>query len=359
LFILKRDALMSERYTNPGRVLMVGLPGPTLDPTAAARLRHLGPGGVILFGRNLESAAQTETLLEEVRQLLAYPLLLALDQEGGRVSRLQPWVGATPAAAALARAGENAAFRFGSATAAALRALGFNLDFAPVVDLCAVDATNGIGDRSFGTDPERVTVLAGAFLDGLQDGGVAGCLKHFPGLGPTGVDSHERLPTATHSREQLDGSDLVPYRRLASRAATVMVGHGHYPALDPEADLPATLSFPVVTGLLRRDIGYRGLVVSDDLEMGAVAPLDADGHAAVRAVAAGCDLVLYCGGLDRAERAKAALARTARDDAGFERRLVQACRAVAAAATQRPVSYAGRGAWEAARRELAGFAGLC
>jgi len=338
---------------------MVGLAGPTLDPADARRLQHLGPGGVILFGRNLESAAQTVRLHEAIRQLLPYPLLLALDQEGGRVSRLQPWVGATPTAAALARAGEDAASRFGSATAAALRALGFNIDFAPVVDLCAIDATNGIGDRSFGTDPERVTVLAGAFLDGLQDGGVAGCLKHFPGLGPTSVDSHERLPTATRDREQLDGSDLVPYRRLASRAAAVMVGHGHYPALDPEPDLPATLSTPVVTGLLRQEIGYRGLVVSDDLEMGAVAPLDADGDAAVRAVAAGCDLVLYCAGLDRAERAKVALTRAARTDPGFERRLERAARAVAVAAAHRPTPRGDPGAWDTARRGLESFADLC
>jgi beta-N-acetylhexosaminidase len=350
---------MSEQHTNPGRLLMVGLRGPTLDPADAARLRQLGPGGVILFGRNLESAAQASRLLEDVQELLDYPLLLALDQEGGRVSRLQPLVGATPAAAALARAGENAALRFGRATAGALRALGFNIDFAPVVDLCAVDATNGIGDRSFGTDPDRVTVLAGAFLDGLQDGGVAGCLKHFPGLGPTSVDSHECLPTASHNREELDRSDLVPYRRLASRAAAVMVGHGHYPALDPEPDVPATLSSPVVTGLLRQDIGYRGLVVSDDFEMGAVASLDADGDAAVRAVAAGCDLVLYCASLDRADRAKAALVRAAKNDAGFERRLEQASRTVATALVHHPAPRAGLGAWDTARRELESFAGLC
>lgn len=350
---------MSEQRTDPGRLLMVGLPGPTLDPADAERLRRLGPGGVILFGRNLESAAQTAVLLERIQRLLAYPLLLALDQEGGRVSRLQSWIGETPTAAALARAGENAALRFGQATARALRALGFNLDFAPVVDLCTVDATNGIGDRSFGTDPNRATLLAGAFLDGLQDSGVAGCLKHFPGLGPTSVDSHERLPTASRKRDELDVVDLVPFRRLASRAAAVMVGHAHYPALDPEPDLPATLSSPVVTGLLREDIGFRGLVVTDDLEMGAVASLDADGDAAVRAIAAGCDLVLYCAALDRAERARAALLHAARNDAVFGRRLEQAAGAVATAAAGWPAPPSGPSGWDTARRGLQAFSSLC
>jgi beta-N-acetylhexosaminidase len=350
---------MSERGADPGRLLMVGLPAPTLEAADAERLRQLGPGGVILFGRNLESAAQTARLLEELQRLLDYPLLLALDQEGGRVSRLQPLIGETPTAAVLARSGEEAVLGFGRATAGALLALGFNIDFAPVVDLCAVEATNGIGDRSFGTDPDRVTLLAGAFLEGLQDGGVAGCLKHFPGLGPTSVDSHERLPTAARNRKELDESDLVPYRRLASRAAAVMVGHGHYPALDPEPGLPATLSSPVVTGLLRGEIGFGGLVVTDDLEMGAVASLDADGDAAVRAVAAGCDLVLYCAGLERAERARAALLRAAEHDAGFDRRLEQAAAAVATAASDRPVPPSDLSGWETARRGLQSFADLC
>jgi beta-N-acetylhexosaminidase len=349
---------MSGHEAQPGRSLMVALPGPALGREDAGRLKRLEPGGVILFLRNLESAGQTTELLRELRRLLPYPLLLALDQEGGRVSRLQPWVGKTPTAVALARAGAEAAGGFGRATAAGLRSLGFNLDFAPVVDLCDEQATNGIGDRSFGTDPERATQLAGAFLDALQAHGVAGCLKHFPGLGPTSVDSHERLPTATISRAELDRSDLVPYRRLAGRAASVMVGHGHYPALDPEPDRPASLSPPVVAGLLREQIGFRGLVVTDDLEMGAAAPWDVDGAAAVRAIAAGCDLVLYCAGLDRAELAREALARAAADDAGFRRRLGQAGRAVAAACGRWPAASGSEAAWDEARRELAAFSRL-
>jgi beta-N-acetylhexosaminidase len=350
---------MSGHEAQPGRSLMIGLPGPALGREDAERLKRLGPGGVILFLRNLESVRQTTELLRELRQLLPYPLLFALDQEGGRVSRLQPWVGKTPTAAALARAGSEAARDFGRATAAGLRSLGFNVDFAPVVDLSAEEATNGIGDRSFGTDPQQATQLAGAFLDALQRQGVAGCLKHFPGLGPTCVDSHECLPTAATAREELERSDLVPYRRMAGRAASVMVAHAHYPALDPEPGLPASLSPLVVTGLLREEVGFRGLVVSDDLEMGAVAPLDVDGAAAVRAMAAGCDLLLYCASLDRAEGAKAALARAAGDDSAFRRRLDQAVRAVAAACARWPAAPSAEAAWDEARRELAAFARLC
>jgi beta-N-acetylhexosaminidase len=313
---------------------------------------------VILFGRNLDSAARTTVLLRELRRLVPHPLLCALDQEGGRVSRLESWIGTTPTAERLARQGEQTLLRFGRATARGLHSLGFNLDFAPVVDLCTPGTTNGIGDRSFGTDPERTSLLAGAFLDGLQGEGVAGCLKHFPGLGPTSVDSHEQLPTAERDADGLRRLDLVPYRRLGARAASVMVGHGHYPGLDASPGIPATLSSTIVNGLLREEIGYHGLVVSDDLEMGAVAPLDQDGSAAVRAIRAGCDLLLYCASLERAERAAAALARQATDETAFAHRLTRASRTVAAAADRWVPPVPSAAAWETARRELGAFSGL-
>jgi beta-N-acetylhexosaminidase len=334
---------------------MVGLPGPVLDRDTARRLTRIGPGGVILFDRNLESPTQTAGLLEQLRSRAARPLLLALDQEGGRVSRLQAWIGSTPSAVALARAGEDTVFRFGRATARALRALGFTVDFAPVVDLCAGDVANGIGDRSFGTDPERVCLLAGAFLEALQGAGVAGCLKHFPGLGPTNLDSHVGLPTAERSRDELERLDLVPYRRLGGRAACVMVGHAAYPALDPDPRRPASLSPPVVTGLLRGSLRFGGLVVSDDLEMGAVAPIDEDGRAAVRAVAAGCDLVLYCASLERAERAADALARAAEEDPLFRGRVAQAESSVDATVARWSAGPGEPAAWDTALEEFERF----
>jgi beta-N-acetylhexosaminidase len=335
-----------------GRVLMVGLADTDIDAATGSRLRRLRPGGVILFTRNLESARQTVALIGELRRLAPHPLLVALDQEGGRVSRLEGWVGPTPTATCLASAGEAAVARFARATGRVLRALGFNLDFAPVVDLCAPEVRNGIGDRSYGTDPDLVTRLAGAFLDGVQAAGVAGCLKHFPGLGTTLVDSHQALPRADRTRAELLGEDLVPYRELGSRAAAVMVGHAHYPALDPDAVRPATLSRSAVDGLLRSELGYAGLVVSDDLEMGAVCALDVDGAAAVEAVAAGCELVLYCRDLDRAENAAAALEAQAAADPRFQARLRAAERAVHDAASRWPAGPGSLPAWEQARREL-------
>jgi len=318
---------VEKRAPISGATLLVGLPGPDLDPETERRLALLAPAGVVLFRRNLVAPEQTLALLDRVRALLGPTAIGAVDQEGGRVSRLMPWIGPTPTACALGRAGPDVAARFGAATGALLRAAGFDLDFAPVVDLCAPEAANGIGDRSYSADPVVTAAAAGAFLDGLQATGIAGCLKHFPGLGSTRLDSHLTLPTAEHDLARLDSRDLVPFRELAPRAACVMVGHATYPALDPSGD-PASLSRPIIQGWLRERVGFQGLVVSDDLEMGAVAPLDGDGAAAVRAVAAGCDMILYCADLAAAERAAGALAARAARDPAFARRLEQAAERV-------------------------------
>jgi beta-N-acetylhexosaminidase len=341
-----------------GGVLMVGLPDPSLDPATGERLRALRPGGVVLFARNLDTPGQTAELLTDLRQLAPEPLLLALDQEGGRVSRLEPWIGPTPDAVALARAGDETTRRFGAATGRALRTLGFNVDFAPVVDLCPPETANGIGNRSFGTDPGGVTRLAGLFLDALQETGVAGCLKHFPGLGDTSVDSHVALPTVGRTLERLQGEDLLPYRVLSSRAACVMVGHGHYPALDPEEERPATCSANAVEGLLRGGLGYNGLVVSDDLEMGAVTARDQDGAAAVEALRAGCDLLLYCTDLDRAEAAARAIAGAAEADSTVAARLSQAAATVRRSAEAWTAAPPQPGSWDLARADFAEFAAL-
>jgi len=336
-----------------GTVLMVGLPTTELDRATREHLSCLRPGGVILFGRNLHTPEQTAKLISDARELCLDPPLIALDQEGGRVSRLEPWIGATPTAVELTAAGPDATRRFGERTADALTALGFNVDFAPVVDICPAEATNGIGDRSFATDPDRVARLARAFLEGLQQRGVAGCLKHFPGLGPTAVDSHETLPISTRTREELLAIDIKPFRALSSCTAMVMVGHAHYPALEAERDLPATLSRDIVRGLLHRDLGFEGLVVTDDLEMGAVAPLDVDGAAAVRAIEAGCELLLYCASPSRAKQAHTALIGRARSDESFANQLLQAASKVEASA-QRWNSPRSQVSWQQAAANFAG-----
>ena len=213
-----------------GSILLVGLPGPDVGREDARVLRSLRPGGVILFRRNLDDPARLGRLWADLAATLEDPWLLAVDQEGGRVSRLEPWVGATPSAARIGVAGAEHAFDFGRATGKVLAALGFDLDFAPVVDLCPPGTPNGIGDRAYATDPVLATHVAGSFLDGLQRAGVAGCIKHFPGLGDTAVDSHVALPTVERDAGRLHELDLAPYRVLGRRPSAVMFGHGHYPA---------------------------------------------------------------------------------------------------------------------------------
>jgi beta-N-acetylhexosaminidase len=331
-----------------GRVLMVGLGGPDLEPDEEDRIVDLQPGGIILFRRNLDTPARVSRLVSRLLEIVPPPALLAVDQEGGRVSRLVDWIGDTPSAARLAALGPETAHRWGRRTGRGLRALGFNLDFAPVVDLCDADAANGIGDRSFGKDSNSVAILAGAFLEGLQAEGVAGCLKHFPGLGDTAVDSHERLPICRRDLTKLEADDLVPFARLADRAAAVMIGHAHYPALDAGESLPASLSVNVADRLLRDRIGFRGLAVSDDLEMGAVAPLDRSGRAAVLSLAAGCDLLPYCSDLGRAAAAKLALESAAAEDDRFRSRLESAARAVRRTASRWPAASPDPSRWRTA-----------
>jgi len=336
---------------------MVGLPGAGLDAETSRRLAALGACGVILFRRNLVEPAQTVDLLARAAAVLQDPALFAIDQEGGKVSRIEPWIGATPTAAQLHGMGVGAITRFGIATGNALGGLGFNLDFAPVVDLCAPDAPNGIGNRSFSPDPADAARSAGAFLNGLQSTGVAGCLKHFPGLGDTAVDSHVELPTVTRSRKVLEEQDLLPYRELAARTAAVMVGHAHYTALDGETPCPATCSPVVVRDWLRERVGFDGLAVSDDLEMGAVAPRDVDGQAAIDAVEAGLDLLLYCADLDRAETAVERLTRAAAENAAFAARLRQAAEKVDVISRLWPAPVADLDRFESARIELQRLSG--
>jgi beta-N-acetylhexosaminidase len=335
-----------------GRSIMVGLAGAELDSATARRLEAMGVAGVILFARNLVDPAQTAELLAQASNTLAHAPLLAIDQEGGRVSRLEPWIGPTPTAAQLHGMGVDAITRFGIATGNALAGLGFNLDFAPVVDLCPPDAPNGIGARSFSTDPSEVARSAGAFLGGLQSTGVAGCLKHFPGLGDTAVDSHVELPIVTRSQDHLDEQDLLPYRELSARAACVMVGHAHYEALDGPTPCPGTCSRAVVSDWLRGRIGFDGLAVSDDMQMGAVAPRDVAGQAAFDAIDAGMDLLLYCMDLDLADAAIERLTTAGEENPTFAARLQQAAEKVDVISHLWPAPAANLERFEQARDEL-------
>ncbi len=295
---------------DPGRFIVAALPGPDLGAADEAALRDLRPAGVILFARNLKSPSQTRDLLAGVRETLGEddgPLFLAVDQEGGRVNRLaeiEPVFRALPDGRVQAGWPAERLEEVWRRVGVALGALGFNVDFTPVVDLDDGDGRNAIGPRSFGTDPGRVAACAARVLAGLASAGIAGCIKHFPGLGGTDLDTHVALATSPLSRAELESTHVRPYRDLRRAAPMVMTSHAHYPAIDGPDPLPGTFSRRMITGWLREELGFEGLIVSDDLEMGAVAALEPPGGRAVRALAAGADVVLFCKELDNPRRAR-------------------------------------------------------
>lgn len=275
----------------PADLVFVGLPGPTLDRKTTALLAEHQPGGVVLFGRNVESAEQLLALVTALRRLVP-EAILAVDAEGGKVDRLREVVGPAPAAALLARSPARLAFQAGRWVAQSLRLFDIDMDFAPVVDLARGEVDNALDGRTFGGQPQEVVDRAQAFLHGLHAGGVGGCVKHFPGLGGAAEDTHFG-PSVVYLPAAALRADLEPFVALADQAGAVMVSHGIYPAYDGD-NLPATLSPAVLGGLLRGRLGFTGLAVSDDLEMQA---LDAWGDLAERsqtAFAAGCDVLPIC-----------------------------------------------------------------
>jgi beta-N-acetylhexosaminidase len=299
------------------RLLIVGLPGPRLDKAASQLLKELGPGGVIFFGRNIESAEQVSELSANIRDALGNDVIISIDQEGGLVDRLRDICEPMPSAKAVRRAGRvDLAERFGGLTARSLRLLGFNLNLAPVLDFSGDNQDNGLRGRTFGDRESEVCRLAGAYLDGLQRGRVAGCGKHFPGLGGSTVDSHRRLPIVTRSWDEILEHDLVPFRELmfhrsGERLRAVMVSHGAFPELSKFVqawfrktgelppistlhNLPATLSGNVVTKLLRTVLKFDGLVITDDMEMGAVVQTHSVAEGSLRAIQAGSDMIVIC-----------------------------------------------------------------
>jgi beta-N-acetylhexosaminidase len=278
---------------------MVGFDGFEASSDVKRLIQELGVGGVILFARNVDAPEQVAELVRELQGVARdaghdLPLLVAVDQEGGRVARLRrPWT-VWPALRAVGRAGSDELARgMGKAIAAELKGCGIGCDFAPVVDVDTNPKNPVIGDRSFGADAEQVGRLGAAFIQGLQDGGVAASAKHFPGHGDTAVDSHLELPRIEHDLGRLEDVELRPFRHaVAAGVATIMTAHVLIPELDEV--LPATLSSHVLGDLLRKKLGYTGVVVSDDLEMKAVAKGWKSELAAVLAAQAGCDLLLVC-----------------------------------------------------------------
>jgi beta-N-acetylhexosaminidase len=325
-----------------GQLLWIGFSGP-VSPALRGRLARGEAGAVILFKRNLPIAvveggdgSEERCDLEALAALNAdlhasapegAPLLIAVDQEGGVVQRVRAPATRWPEMAAFDRLAppEDAelARAVGRAVGDELAALGFDIDFAPVLDVHTNPANPIIGGRAFGTEPEAVARRALAFADGLGAAGMIACGKHFPGHGDTTTDSHLELPRIDHDWDRLERVELLPFRRAAAAGVPmIMTAHVVFAALDPAR--PATLSPAVITGLLRERIGYRGVIVSDDLDMRAIADgVDTGGvgGAAVAAIRAGCDVLLLCKDLDHQATAEAALIREAQDDAAFRRRI--------------------------------------
>ena len=287
---------MNSLHRHVGQLVVVGFPGRTIPPELRSLAGEWGLGGVILFSRNVEAPEQVAELAFDARRLTRdVPLWVSVDQEGGRVARLRAPFTEWPPLAGLGRYPDSGlAERFATALAGELSAVGITLDFAPVLDVHHEAGDPVIGDRALSADPAAVARLGAAIIEGLQRHGVAACGKHFPGHGDTRADSHHELPVVEHSPEHLREHDMRPFdAAIAADVAAVMTAHVLYPALDDTR--PATVSSAIVDGILRRQMGHRGLVVTDDLEMGAITSTRSVEQAAVESLEAGCDTLLLCG----------------------------------------------------------------
>ncbi len=290
-----------------GRLLMIGLEQSAWDERLAELLREVQPGGVIFYGHNAAGGVEGfQELVGRVRETLGPRAFLAADLEGGTVDPLRELVGHFPATHSATQAHDDPLVRrFGALAGEALHALGLNTNFAPVLDL----ASPVLGTRAASAAPSEVLRFARNFLEGLSRHGVLGCGKHFPGLGGAMADTHTELAVVEKDSNKLWEEDLLPFRELSSELPLVMVAHAFYPALEPEgtAPRPASLSPDIVTGLLRNKLGFHGLIVSDDLEMGGALAGRSIGEAAIAAVEAGCQILLVCRSVENIRAARQAL----------------------------------------------------
>ena len=276
--------------------MVAGFGGHSVPAELRALAREWDLGGVILFGRNVEEPEQVSELCFDVQALAQdVPIWVSVDQEGGRVARLRAPFTEWPSMAALGRLGDAGLVeRFATALAGELLAVGVTLDFAPVLDVRHDEADEVIGDRALSREPIEVGRLGRVIIETLQRNGVAACGKHFPGHGDARADSHKELPVIDLPSDQLRGTEMTPFREaITGDVAAVMTAHVLYPALDEEQ--PATLSRGIIQDILRDEFGFQGLIVSDDLEMGAIVETRTVAQAAVGALSAGCDTLLVCG----------------------------------------------------------------
>ena len=313
-----------------GQLLIIGFDGTEMSPRLASLLARIQPAGVILFARNITSAEQTYQLLRDCQKHVPTPLFTCVDLEGGTVDRFRNVLGPAPSPARVFATGHRELFRkHGRIIGNNCRALGFNVDFAPALDLAFEASRSVMSSRAVSADPRQVVIYAREFLRGLGDTGVVGCGKHFPGLGEANLDTHHELPSVDKSLKKLWNEDLVPYRIMRRELPFVMVSHAAFSTVTKDRT-PASLSKKWITDILRKKIGYRGLICSDDLEMGGVLKAASIEQATVGFIRAGGDLGLICHQEDYIVRAYAGLARQTKRDRKFARRVEESSRRVLA-----------------------------
>ncbi len=276
-----------------GQLIMIRMPETELSTDTANYLREHHIRAICLFRQNMRDQAQLSKLTSDLRAVMGNEALIAIDQEGGAVVRAT-WVPQAPAAMSLGASDDpELCYQVGAAVARGVKSLGFNWNFAPVLDLNNNVFNPVISERSFGADPIKAERLASAWMAGSLSEGVACCVKHFPGHGDTHVDSHRDLPEVDKSREELDQLELLPFQNAAKHAPAMMTAHIVYPQIDPEN--PATMSRTILTGILREEWNYHGVVITDGMDMHAIAGRYGVGAAAVKALAAGADMVMALG----------------------------------------------------------------
>ena len=313
--------ITSDLHKQIGQLLIIGFDGTEMSPPLRSLLTRIQPAGVILFARNIIAAEQTYKLLKDCQSCVSARLFTCVDMEGGPVDRFRNLIGPSPSAADVFAGNDRKLFRkHGNIIGKSCRALGFNVDFAPVVDLALEASRNVMRSRAVSADPKQAIVYAREFLAGLRSAGVIGAAKHFPGLGEANLDTHHELPSVNKSFNNLWAEDLVPYRVMRRELQMVLVGHANYPTVTHDGT-PASLSKKWVSQVLRQKIGYRGLVVSDDLEMGGVLKAGPIEQAAVQHIRAGGDLCLICHEEGGILRSFEALIHEAERDRKFARRV--------------------------------------
>ena len=278
-----------------GQLILTGVPGKELDSQAERLFWRVQPGGFILFARNIESPAQLRKLIDDLRGLSEIEPIITIDQEGGRVSRLR-LIGNEPPNAQQLRDKNDIDLirRHGDITGRLLRLFGFNLDLCPVLDISFDDdADNSLRGRCYGRTVEQVVRNAGAFNEAMRGQGIASCGKHFPGYSAATIDAHHELPKISRTREELDREELAVFKQFVGEIDSMMTCHGWYPCFEPDRK-PATLSHRVVTQLLREEMGFDGLIMTDDLDMGAILNEYGLDETIRLAIAAGNDLAMIC-----------------------------------------------------------------